>query len=199
MSSVLAIVGTYRKGGVTDRLSDAVLQAAADAGARTEKIYLIDKTIQYCTNCRTCTQQPGEQPGQCVIEDDMAEILEKIQAADALVLAAPTNFFNVTAVFRAFMERTVGYAYWPWEKGAPGHRVKSGRRGKKAVLITASAAPTLLGRFAFRSLKALKTTATVLGAKPIGSIYVGLAAREPEIELPAAAVKKATRLGQRLA
>ena len=53
--------------------------------------------------------------GKCVHNDDMDEILRAVDAADAVVLAAPTNFFNVNALTRRFIERLVPYAYWPWK------------------------------------------------------------------------------------
>ena len=54
---VTAIVGSYRKGGTVDRVIDEILAAAREAGAETTKIYLIDKHIEFCTNCRECTQR----------------------------------------------------------------------------------------------------------------------------------------------
>lgn len=64
---VVAIVGSYRKGGTVDTAVDAVLAGAREHGAETKKIYLIDQHIEYCRNCRSCTQDPGETRGKCVI------------------------------------------------------------------------------------------------------------------------------------
>ena len=84
---ILAVLGTYRRGGVLDSIVDEVLAGARERGAETEKVYLLDKHVEFCTNCRSCTQQPGPVRGKCVIEDDMESILTQIEAADALVLA----------------------------------------------------------------------------------------------------------------
>jgi len=196
MKNVLAIVGTYRKGGVTDQVTDAVLEGAAAHGATTDKVYLIDRSISYCTNCRACTQPLGDDRGFCPLEDDMAELLDRIDAADALVFASPTNFYNVTALFRTFMERTVGYALWPWETPTPKYRKK--KKSKKAVVITASAAPGFIGRVAFGSIRTLKITATVFGAKTVGSLFVGLAAQKSDSSPSEGVLKKARRLGGKL-
>ena len=32
-----------------------------------------------------------------------------IESASAVVLASPVNYYNVTAVYRRFLERTIGY------------------------------------------------------------------------------------------
>ena len=91
-----------------------MLAGARAHGAETSKIYLIDQHIEYCRICRNCTQEQGAVRGECVIEDDMEAILTEIDRADAMVLGSPVNFYNVTAVFRTFLERLVGVGYWPW-------------------------------------------------------------------------------------
>ena len=62
-AKITAILGTYRKGGVIDSAVDEILAAAREAGAETTKIYLIDRHIEFCTNCRACTQQEGDRRG----------------------------------------------------------------------------------------------------------------------------------------
>jgi multimeric flavodoxin WrbA len=43
----------------------------------------------------------------------MATLVERIEAADAYVFAAPTNFNSLSAVFKRLMERLAVYGYWP--------------------------------------------------------------------------------------
>jgi NAD(P)H-dependent FMN reductase len=193
---IIAITGSYRKGGTIERAVDAILQAAAEKGAETERIRLIESRIEFCRNCRKCTQLEGLQRGACVQPDDMEDILKKIEAADGLVLASPVNFFGVTAVTQRFMERLVCYAYWPWGKPAPVTRVKD--RGIKAVLVTSSAMPAALGRIFTRSLGGLKRAAQTLGAKPAGTLFIGKAALHEKQDLPQAILDKARKLGYEL-
>jgi NAD(P)H-dependent FMN reductase len=194
---IVAIVGSYRRDGTIERAVDAILRAAAERGAETEVIRLIDRHIEFCRNCRKCTQQEGLQRGACVQPDDMDDILKKIEAADGLVLASPVNFFGVTAVTQRFMERLVCYAYWPWGKPGPVTRVKD--RGIKAVLVTSSAMPAALGRIFTRSLGGLKRAAQTLGAKPAGTLFIGKAALHEKQDLPQAILDKARKLGHELA
>lgn len=194
---ILAIVGSYRKEGAVDQAVSAILAAAAERGAETSKIYLTDAYVEFCTNCRTCTQEPGDCRGTCVLPDDMADILRRMDEADGLVLGSPVNFGDVTALTKRFQERLICYAYWPWDpKGFPKLRNKA--KTKKAVLVTSSAAPAFLGRLMMRSVGSLKKIAGVVGAKTVGTLYLGLAGdREPSLS-PSAA-KKAKSLGRKLA
>ena len=193
---ITAIVGTYRRGGVIDSAVDEILDAASSAGAETAKIFLIDERIEFCTNCRTCTQQGGRQRGECVIDDDMAGILDVIERSDALVIASPINFGNVTAVTKKFIERLVCYAEWPWGTNVPRERNK--RKDKAAVVVMSSAAPGWMARLFSRVGRFLKDAAGLLGARTIGVLAVGLAAGEERHEIGERTRKKARRLGERL-
>jgi len=194
---ITAIVGSYRKGGVVDSAVDAVLAAARDEGAETAKIYLVDRHIEYCANCRTCTQQPGSERGDCVLDDDVRGILDEIARSDAVVLGSPMNFGTVTAVTKAFIERLVCYAHWPWGGMAP--KIRSTRKDKRAVVVASSAAPALLARMTSGMVGLMKKAVGLLGAKPAGVLFVGIAAMQQQPRLSERTLRKARRLGKRLA
>lgn len=54
---IVGIVGSYRKDGIIDSAVSAILKGAQRRGAETKKIYLVDKDIAFCRNCRKCTQE----------------------------------------------------------------------------------------------------------------------------------------------
>ena len=193
---VVAIVGSYRKGGTIDTAVQAILEGAREKGAETQTIYLTEKHLEFCTNCRRCTQAPGPQRGQCVQQDDLDSILQQIDAADAIVLGSPVNFFNLTAIFRRFLERLAGYAYWPWGQASPVTRNK--RLYRKAALVTSSAMPGFLIPFFTGAPRALRTTANILGARPVGRLWIGLSALQPHQSLSAATLARARRIGLKL-
>jgi NAD(P)H-dependent FMN reductase len=198
--SVVAIVGSYRKEKTIDNAVSAVLEGVEDTGARTIKIYLLDMHIEFCSNCRTCMQEKGgPTKGKCVHNDDMDGILDQIDRADALILAAPINVGNVTAIMKRFVERLAPYAYWPWgEAPAPAPRIK--RRRKKAVIITSSACPAFIGKiFYHSSLGLLKTAAKFIGADVTKSLYFGLAAGKENSQPPEKALLRARMIGRKLA
>jgi len=183
MSKILAINGSYRDDGITDQTVNALAQAIRDNGAEVEVILLREYHIEFCLNCRECTQQPGEAPGICVQQDEMQALVEKIEQADGYIFASPTNFGSVTALFKRFMERLVVYAYWPWGMHAPKFR-KAHLAKKKAILVSSCAAPGFLGRWIYGTHKQLNTTAQTIGAKAVGTLFTGLISNEPHTKLP---------------
>ena len=196
MTRLLAVNGSYRESGAIDQALEVAVQSASEAGATIEVIHLRDFPIEFCRNCRHCTQVPGETPGECVHQDGMRELVDKIEAADGYILASPTNFYSVTALFKRFMERLVVYAYWPWGSHAPKFRKK--KATKKAILIASSAAPGFMGRMFYATLKQLKMTSKTIGAKPIGSIFIGLMSQQEQPKLPAKAQERVRTLVRKL-
>ncbi len=197
MTRILAINGSYRDDGITDQAVTAIITTLREAGAEVEEIRLRDTPIEFCLNCRECTQSPGEAPGHCVQADAMHTLVEKIETADGYILASPTNFGSVTALFKRFMERLVVYGYWPWGAPFPQFR-KAGLAKKPALLVSSSAAPALMGRWLFGTRSQLKQTATTIGAKAVGTLFIGLAAGEPHPVLPERERQRAVKLAQRL-
>lgn len=193
---LVAILGTYRRGCAVDTAVDAVLAGAREKGAETKKIYLIEKNIQFCRNCRECVQEPGKLRGQCVIEDDMEQILAEAESADALVIASPVNFWNVTAVFRQFLERLLVYTFWPWGKAAPSPRDRKSSR--KALILASAAMPGPLIPFATGAPRALKNAAKLLGAKPTAKLWLGLVSKDPRPKHSEALLRRAREIGMRL-
>jgi len=194
---VVAIVGSYRKGGTTERAVEAVLEGARTGGAITQTIRLTDRPLEFCTNCRQCTQDAGDIRVKCSQRDGLEQILSAVDAADAIVLASPVNYYNVTAIFRRFQERLLGYAYWPWGQNGPILRDK--RQPRKAVLVASAGMPGFLIPLATGAARALSITARVLGAKPVGKLWIGLAAGEQHHELSKRTLGRARKMGLRLA
>lgn len=99
---VLILSGSPRKGGNSDLLCDELARGAREAGNEVEKIRVAEKSIGFCRACYAC-----KNTGKCVIEDDMAEVLQKLIDCDVLVLASPVYFYSVDAQLKAVIDRTV--------------------------------------------------------------------------------------------
>lgn len=99
---VLILSASPRKNGNSDILCDRFMAGAQEAGNQVEKIRLQEKTIGFCQGCLAC-QGNG---GVCVLNDDMADILEKMVRADVLVMATPIYFYNMDAQLKVLIDRT---------------------------------------------------------------------------------------------
>ena len=98
---VLILSGSPRKGGNSDLLCDEFLRGAQEAGNQVEKIFLRSRKIAPCNACYFCKRSGG----QCAIRDDMAEVLDKMQAADVIVMASPVYFYSINAQLKAVIDR----------------------------------------------------------------------------------------------
>lgn len=100
--TVLILSSSPRRGGNSDLLCDQFLLGAQEAGNQTEKIFLRDKNIGYCTGCESCYVSH-----KCVQKDDMADILDKMITADVIVMATPVYFYTMDAQMKTLIDRTV--------------------------------------------------------------------------------------------
>ena len=82
--NVLVISTSPRKGGNSDMLADEFMRGALEAGNQAEKITLYDKELNFCRGCLAC-----QKIGRCVIRDDAAAIIEKMQKAEVIAFATP--------------------------------------------------------------------------------------------------------------
>ena len=103
MKKVLILSGSPRKGGNSDILCDQFAKGAKEAGNQVEVVRVADKKIAPCRACYYCRSHGGE----CVIKDDMAEVLQKMIDADVLVLASPVYFYSIDAQLKAAIDRAV--------------------------------------------------------------------------------------------
>ncbi len=197
--TVVALMGSYHRDGTIAQLVERALAGAQAAGCRTETIVLIDQHVEFCLNCRECARQTGEARGQCVLHDDVGALLDRLALADAIVLAAPVNAGDVNALTRQLLERMLGFSQWPDEAPAPRPR-REFERGERrpALLITSSAAPSLLTRLFASPLKTLRKIADVLGTRPVGTLVCGLSGK-PGHGPGERDLERAERLGRRLA
>jgi NAD(P)H-dependent FMN reductase len=101
MVNLLGLVGSARPWGNSELLVRQVLAGAQINGAGTHMIRLTGLHLESCTGCLRCVI--GGKP--CPLDDDMSWLVETIQAADGLVLAAPTYFLGPAAVVKLVLDR----------------------------------------------------------------------------------------------
>jgi multimeric flavodoxin WrbA len=97
---VVAIVGSPRATGNTSFLVDQALKEVASKGIETEKIMLCDYKINPCQGHETCSTF-----SECKQKDDAPALIEKFNQADAVILASPVYYYNLTAQIKLFIDR----------------------------------------------------------------------------------------------
>lgn len=179
---IVALMGSPRKGGNTDILTDSFLEGAAERGAVFEKIYLNDLEIRGCQGCLSCHKQ-----GKCRQDDDMQQVYEKLLSADLWVLATPVYWWGPTSQIKAAIDRMYAFDYGDNRK-----RVE----GKRAVLISAffdepaEATPFLVGM--------VRSAVSYLNMELAGEVLVR-AGKKGEVRSNPEALAEARELGERVA
>ena len=102
---LLGIYGSPRKGGNTDLLLDAALDAARQAGAEVESVYCRKLKYQGCIACGGCNDT-----GECVLKDGMQDVYPLWDKAEAIILSTPIFFYNMPAIAKAMVDRS--QAFW---------------------------------------------------------------------------------------
>lgn len=102
---ILMISGSRNPDGQTARAAEAMLRGASGAGADVERVFLPDLAIERCRQCENHGWGQCRKAGRCVIEDDFAELVERVRAADALIAATPVYFSDLSESLRAFLDR----------------------------------------------------------------------------------------------
>jgi len=126
---VIAINGSPRKGGNTQQLLETVLEPLASAGWDTEIVQIGGKDIHGCRACGKCFELRNQ---RCVFGKDILNgVLEKMLAADAILLGSPTYFTDVSAEMKALIDRVgvVSLANGCLLAGKVGAAVVAVRRG----------------------------------------------------------------------
>ena len=125
----VAINGSPRPGGNTEILLKKVLEPLAAAGWETEYLRIGGKAVRGCLACMKCVEKQNR---RCIIEDDdLNDYLERMFAADAIILGSPTYFADVTSELKALIDRAgfVALANGGAFSGKIGAAVVAVRRG----------------------------------------------------------------------
>lgn len=105
---VVAFNGSSRKDGNTAILVRRALTEIEAEGIETELVQLSNKRFRGCTACLKCAETMDNRCSG-VKDDGLNECIEKMLAADGIIIGSPTYYANCTATTQALMERA-GYA-----------------------------------------------------------------------------------------
>jgi len=101
---VVAFNGSARAEGNTAILLNLVLDEIRNEGIETELVSFAGKTIPGCRACYKCFEKAD---GHCVVNGDIVnECIDKMHAADGILLGSPTYFSDITSGMKALIERS---------------------------------------------------------------------------------------------
>ncbi len=100
---VIAFNGSARKDSNTAIMLKIVLEELNKQGIDTELYQLAGKQIHGCIACYKCMENKDQ---RCSVKKDVAnECIEKMLAADGIILGSPTYFADVTTEMKALIDR----------------------------------------------------------------------------------------------
>jgi multimeric flavodoxin WrbA len=100
---VVAFNGSARKNGNTAILINYVLRELEQEGIETELMQLAGKKIRGCVACMKCWENKDQ---RCSVTNDVLNTcIEKMIAADGIILGSPTYFANVSTEMKALIDR----------------------------------------------------------------------------------------------
>lgn len=102
--NILILSSSPRREGNSDTLCNEFMRGAIEGGNRVEKIFLRDKVIHPCNGCDFCSQY--KKP--CPQKDDALSIINKMLAADVIVMGTPVYFYSMSAQMKTLIDRCCG-------------------------------------------------------------------------------------------
>jgi len=127
MKRVLMINGSPRPQGATQVILSRMQAELEATGHTCEIVRLSDYSIGYCLGCKTCYET-----ARCVQRDGMDTLLEAMARTDALVLASPSYWGDVTGQMKVFFDRCTPYC----NTHMPHASLPAGKQGYSIALRT---------------------------------------------------------------
>ncbi len=87
-------------GGNTDLLLQSMLKGITDESGQVDFIKLSNLNLNPCFNCGGCNAK-----GECIQNDDMQELYDKLVTYELIILASPIYFMNVSAWTKKMIDR----------------------------------------------------------------------------------------------
>jgi multimeric flavodoxin WrbA len=181
---IVVLLGSPRRKGNSAKLAEYLSKGAKSKGAKVASFYLNGMNIKPCQGCRRCQKENAK---GCVIKDDMQILYPKLKEADAVVIASPIYWFNISAQTKLFIDRC--YAI-----GVGDRNVFTGKRFA-FLLSYADVDPFSSG--AVNALRSFQDMCKYLGVEVVGMVY-GSGDEPGEVEKNRGLMKEAYRLGCQL-
>jgi multimeric flavodoxin WrbA len=171
-------------------LLDQAVAGAESAGAQVERVVLNRLQIAPCIECNRCYET-----GRCVVQDDFQALYDKVLEADAIVLAAPIFFMNVSGWAKAFIDRFQCLWVRKYVLKQPVPPPTGGQKRKAIFLSTAGWSKT---RFDC-ALLTVRSFLVTLDARLVGTLCINGLDDKGAVEQHPEMLEQARALGVQLA
>lgn len=99
---VIAINGSPKAEGNTYHALKLVTDELETQGICTEIVHVGNKIIRGCIACGGCAKNKNE---RCVIDDEVNEIIQKMKAADGIIIGSPVYYASIAGTMKCFLDR----------------------------------------------------------------------------------------------
>ena len=111
------INGSPRSNGNTATLLHSAENGIKSVGKEVEWIELNKLNFKGCISCFACKQVDEKFKNHCIQKDDLSLILEKLLAAEGIIIGSPIYYMNINGATQSFIERFFFPNYEYTEKG----------------------------------------------------------------------------------
>ena len=91
------------RNGATAEIAGIIARQLSECFA-VRSVCIDDYRFAFCRGCRNC-----HRTAECVLQDDVAQLMEEFEQADLLVCVSPSYWADVPGQFKAFIDRCT-----PW-------------------------------------------------------------------------------------
>ena len=177
---IIAIIGSYRKGGNTSRIVKMVAEKMQSAATQLsvplefEAIYLGHTNLRFCRGCRVCFDR-GED--KCPLKDDLLALKARVQTADGVIFATPVYVDDVSGSMKNWIDRMAHVCHRPEFMGKCAY-----------LLATTGGSPT------GHTIRTLGTAASSWGFHVVGQAGFKTGALMPQAEIEARYQERAEKI-----
>jgi len=98
----VAFNGSPNKNGNTFHAIRMVTDELERAGIETEIVHVGNKAVRGCLACGQCFKNQDE---RCIQDDEVNDWIQKMKAADGIILGSPVHFSAIGGTMKSFLDR----------------------------------------------------------------------------------------------
>ena len=134
--NIVCLLGSPRAKSNSSTIANRFAAAAEKLGAQVKTYTLNDLDYRGCQACMACKTKHEK----CVLEDDLAEVLDAVKECEVLVMASPVYYGNISGQLKTYVDRMYSFLIPGYASSPDPHPVRFAP-GKKLVFVLAQGQP----------------------------------------------------------